>query len=123
MQWEAQFSEEEKTVGAAFEATLKDDPAALGQFMQEIDDTFNSSDTNGDGLLDRVEFKTFVERMDANGVQRGLKHRETDDTFIDMVYPCFDGFNQESQGVSKGEILMVLNLLNRKTEEECNVTV
>ena len=63
--------------------------------------------------------------MDQNGVSRGLKHRETDDAFIDMVFPAFDGFNQATQGVSKAEILMVLNLLNRKDsdDEECNVPV
>ena len=57
-------------------------------------------------------------------MSRGLKHRDTDDAFIDMVYPCFDGFNQATQGVSKAEILMVLNLLNRREDdEECNVPV
>ena len=56
--------------------------------------------------------------MDANGVQRGLKHRETTDEFIDLVFPCFDGFNQASSGVSKPEIMMVLNLINRKENEE-----
>lgn len=92
--------------------------------MQEIQDTFTSCDTNEDGLLNREEFKTFVVRMDQNGVNRGLKHRDTDDAFIDMVYPCFDGFNSATQGVSKAEILMVLNLLNRREDdEECNVPV
>ena len=62
--------------------------------MAEITATFNECDTNGDGKLTRDEFKQFVFKMDARGVERGLKHRETDDVFIDMVYPCFNGFNQ-----------------------------
>ena len=61
--------------------------------------------------------------MDANGVGRGLKHREINDAYIDMVYPAFDGFDSETQGVSKGEILLILSMLNRKAAEEdedCN---
>ena len=63
-QWEAQFTDEEKQAGAVFEQKLKDDPQELAAFMQEIQETFTSCDTNEDGLLNREEFKTFVVRMD-----------------------------------------------------------
>lgn len=74
----------------------------------------------------RDEFKNFVVAMNQNGVSRGLKNRDTTDEFIDMVYPAFNGFNQSTTGVSKGEIMMVLNLINkhgRGEDEECNVPV
>ena len=32
-QWESQFTEEERAVGAAFEQKLRDEPASLGAFM------------------------------------------------------------------------------------------
>ena len=111
--WEAQFTEQEKSTGAQFEMKLKEDPQELMAFMAEIQETFQSCDADGDGLLVRDEFKNFVHRMNENGVGRGLKHRETTDEFIDMVYPAFNGFNQETTGVSKGEIMMVLDLLNK----------
>ena len=112
VQWETQFTAEERAVGAAFEKKLREDQSAFQAFMSEIQDTFTTCDTNANGLLTRDEFKAFVTQMDTNGTSRGLKHRDTDDAFIDMVYPAFDGFNLSTEGVNKTEILMVLNLLN-----------
>lgn len=80
--------------------------------MTEIDDTFAAADVNADGVLDQAEFKTFVTTMNANGVARGLKNRDTSDEFIGMVFPAFNGFNQEVDGVSKMEILTILNMIN-----------
>ena len=50
--------------------------------------------------------------MNDNGVARGLKHRDTTDEFIDRVYPCFNGFNADVDGVTKQEILIILNMVN-----------
>ena len=69
-------------------------------------------DADKDGMLDKAEFKSFVSTMNQNGVNRGLKNRETDDEFIDLVYPCFQGFNLETSGVTKMEILTILNHIN-----------
>ena len=81
--------------------------------MAQIDAAFTACDANGDGLLSRDEFKSFVSTMNDHGVARGLKHRDTTDEFIDKVYPSFNGFNPtNSEGVSKQEILIVLNLVN-----------
>ena len=80
--------------------------------MNEIDETFSTADTNADGLLDRDEFKTFVTAMNANGVARGLKNRDTTDEFIDLVFPAFNGFTADVDGVSKMEILSILNMIN-----------
>ena len=80
--------------------------------MAQIDAAFTSSDANTDGLLQRDEFKTFVATMNDNGVARGLKHRDTTDEFIDKVYPCFNGFNDQVDGVTKQEILIILNMVN-----------
>lgn len=56
MAWEASFTEEERAKGAQFEETLRTDPEAARAFQAEIDESFNSSDANGDGLLDHAEF-------------------------------------------------------------------
>ena len=50
--------------------------------MTEIDETFTAADVNADGVLDRDEFKVFVTQMNQNGVNRGLKNRDTTDDFI-----------------------------------------
>ena len=91
-QWEQSFTDEERNAGAAFEQSLRTNPEALQGFMTEIDDTFTAADVNADGVLDRDEFKAFVTAMNANGVARGLKNRDTTDEFIDMVFPAFNGF-------------------------------
>ena len=77
-----------------------------------INDTFAACDANDDGLLDRAEFAAFVTASNQNGVNRGLKNRETTEEFMDMVYPAFNGFNEATEGVSKGEILTILQYLN-----------
>ena len=92
--WETSFTTEEAAKGAAFEEQLRSDPAAAQAFQREIDETFVACDVNGDALLDRDELKNFVTQMNQNGVNRGLKHRETTDEFIDTVYAAFNGFNQ-----------------------------
>ena len=112
--WESSFTDEEKQKGAAFEDELKKNPEALQTFVGQIDSTFTEADSNGDGKLVRDEFKQFVSKMNAHGVARGLKHRETTDEFIDKVFPSFDGFNPTQAGVSKAEIMIILNLINQE---------
>ena len=68
-------------------------------------------------MLSREEFKAFVEQMNAIGVNRhGLKHRDTDDAFIDNVYPAFNGYNAGSSGVSQADILTILDWLNKNAQ-------
>ena len=55
--WESSFTDEEKQKGAAFEEELKSNPAALQEFVAQIDNTFAEADSNGDGKLVRDEFK------------------------------------------------------------------
>ena len=110
--WEASFTEEEKAKGAEFEEQLKASPDALTEFMGQIDSTFAEADADSNGVLTRDEFKVFVTKMDEHGVNRGLKHRETTDEFVDTVYPSFNGFNEGTDGVSKQEILVILNMIN-----------
>ena len=69
--------------------------------MESVNEAFIASDVNGDGLLDRDEFKSFTIRMDARGVEKGLKHREITEDWIDMVYRCFNGYTRGRDGVSK----------------------
>ena len=110
--WEASFTEEEKNASEAYTAEMRDSEEKRVEFQQEVDSAFATSDADGDEKLTRDEFKDFVTRMNNHGINRGLKNRETNDEFIDMVYPAFDGFNQQTQGVSKGEILAILAMLN-----------
>lgn len=118
MEWEGSFTEDERTKGAEFEEELKQNPEALQRFMGEIDTAFTESDANADGLLSRDEFKEFVSKMNANGVGRGLKNRDTTDEFIDSVYPSFNGFNTSTDGVSKNELMAILNFINQEMFEE-----
>ena len=55
--------------------------------------------------------------MNDHGVARGLKNRDTTDEFIGMVFPAFDGFRPDTQGVTKQEIMQILSLINEKAEE------
>ena len=112
--WEASFTEEERAKGQEFESNLKTDHELLQAFMNEIDTTFNDCDANADGRLTRDEFKNFVITMNNHGVARGLKNRETTEEFIEMVYPAFSEFNTAQEGVTKNEILTILNLINNE---------
>ena len=87
-------------------------------FLMEIHNGFTEADADGNGLLTKDEFKSFVSIMNNNGVARGLKHRDTTDEFINTVYPCFQGFNQATDGVTKEEIMTVLNIINIAKEEK-----
>ena len=117
MAWEASFTEDEKKKGDDFELELRTDQAKMSAFLQEIHSGFEEADADSNGLLSKSEFKSFVSIMNNNGVARGLKHRDTTDEFIDMVYPCFDGFNQSNEGCSKEEIMAVLNIINMAKEQ------
>ena len=44
-----------------------------------MDDAFEEVNTSGDGILDKVQFRAYVVKMDELAVARGLKHRETTD--------------------------------------------
>lgn len=98
--WESSFTEEEKAKGQQFEEEIKTNPEALKAFMGQINEAFVFADANSDGLLNREEFKVFVETMNNHGVARGLKHRDTTDEFISSVYPSFNGFNTAADGVT-----------------------
>lgn len=113
LMWEGSFTAEERKKGADFEEELKTNPEALQRFMGEIDAAFNESDADSDGYLNRDEFKEFVSKMNANGVSRGLKNRDTTDEFIDSVFPSFNGFEMSHDGVSKVEIMAILNFINQ----------
>ena len=46
--------------------------------------------------------------MDQTGVGHGLNHHETTDEWIAMIYPCFNGFNNTTEGVSRDDIMKVI---------------
>ena len=91
---------------------MRDSEEKRVEFQQQVDEAFSQADANSDSLLSRDEFKEFVTKMNNHGVARGLKNRDTTDEFIDMVYPAFNGYNQGTDGVSKVEIMQILNLIN-----------
>lgn len=112
-EWEAQLSPDEKARAAAFEAELKCSPEKLQEFMAQVDATFTEADADADGKLTRDEFKAFTAAMDAHGVARGLKSRETTDELIDKVYPVFNAWDGAVDGVTKSDILTVLSLIEQ----------
>ena len=73
-----------------------------------MDDAFEQANTSGDGVMDKDQFRAFVDKMDQLAVGRGLKHRETTDEFIEMCWTGFNGYNQAREGVTKEEIVYVL---------------
>ena len=46
--------------------------------------------------------------MDELAVNRGLKHRESTEAFIDMCWAGFNGYTLDTDGVSKEDIIYVL---------------
>ena len=109
--WEATFTDEERNAAAAFEQSLKTNPEALQAYMTEMDDTFTAADVNADGVLDMAEFKTFINAMNANDVARGLKAREYDSDYWDIIYPTLNTFYSEVDGISKMLILTLFKML------------
>ena len=77
MAWEASFTAEEKKKGDDFEQELRTDQAKMQSFLMEIHNGFAEADADGNGLLSKSEFMSFVSIMNNNGVARGLKHRDT----------------------------------------------
>ena len=62
--WEATFTEEEKEAGNAFVEHLRANRESQQAFMKGLVANFFESDIDGDGLLNRDEFKQFVQMMD-----------------------------------------------------------
>ena len=58
--------------------------------------------------MTREQFKEFTEKMNTAAVARGLKDRETTEEWIDMAWPCFNGYTEDEDGVSKDDLLFVL---------------
>ena len=57
--------------------------------------------------------------MDQSGVKRDMKHDETTDRFIDKGHPAFSSFDPGTDaGITKNEILAMLNLLNHEQKVE-----
>ena len=55
--WESNFTEEEKEAGVAFVEHLRANRESQQAFMKGMVSNFFESDADGDGLLNRDEFK------------------------------------------------------------------
>ena len=73
-----------------------------------LDDAFARCNTAGDGLLTKEEFKNFVIEMNTEAVRNNLKNRELTDEWVDMAWPGFDGYKSDTEGVTKEELIYVL---------------
>ena len=58
--------------------------------------------------MTKEEFREFTEKINRNAMAHGLKGRETTDAWIDMAWPCFNGYTLAVDGVSKEDFLTML---------------
>ena len=91
------MTEEEKAACELWEKKMRSSEEDGGNllraaFEKEMQDAFSASNISQDGLLTKDEFKQFVIAMNENGLQHGLKNRDTTDEWVDKVYPGFNGY-------------------------------
>ena len=97
-EWEATLTESEKQKFEDFEKSLRvpedeGGDAARDAFQKEIDETFASADSAGNGLLDKEGIKSFFVQMNDHGVAKELKSRPVTDAWVDKAWPVFNGYS------------------------------
>ena len=60
--------------------------------------TFQSADTNSDGLLDGAEFKDFMGKMAANATAAGIPTQGPDSVEEEMQGKVYAFFNAQTEG-------------------------
>ena len=75
--------------------------------MAQIDEVFQECDEsgNGNGLLARAGLKAFFEKMNEKAVKEGLKGRDITETWMDIAWPVFNGYKEDTDGVSKDDLI------------------
>ena len=64
------------------------------QFDQELDDAFDEC-TQNEGVMNKEQFRAFVEKTNELCHKRNLKTRETTDEYIDLLWNCYAKWEQE----------------------------
>ena len=75
--------------------------------MEKFEEAFKRADLNGDNLLDRAEFGTFMVLLKHNADQEGLPHKMMTRDQIDIAFPIYDKFRKITKGVSIFDIFYV----------------
>ena len=75
------------------------------EFMTGLEEAFTSSDSQGNGRLNRAGLKAFFEQMNEKGVNNGLKGRDVTEAWMDIAWPVFNGFDEGTEGVSKHDLI------------------
>ena len=65
-------------------------------------------DSEGTGLLNQEGLKNFFMLMNDNGIEKGLKGREVTDEWITIAWPVFNGYTENTEGVSKHDLMETL---------------
>ena len=77
--------------------------------MKEFDDAFALAQGEGGAeLLDKDQLRVFIVKMNQNAVEAGQAGRETTDEYVDMCWLAFNGYDLNTDGVSKDDITYVL---------------
>ena len=116
MQWGATLSEEQKAAVAAERAAWANEESK-GEREAELAATFQTSDTNADGLLDRSEFEGFMKAMQQNAGARGLPTMDTEtvaDDMKDMIYALYNAQTAGVDGVSIGDFVAITKAISEK---------
>ena len=120
--WRASFTEEEKGAHKALAEFLHENDAERDDFLVDYDNAFETANTSGNGILDKDEFRAYVDKIDEISVGIGLKHRESTNAYVDMCWKVFNGYNQDHDGVKKEEIDYVINYITMKGEQATEET-
>ena len=81
-------------------------------FQKKIDDAWNEVHSDGSGTIDRVQFQTFMMKMNECAIARGLKGREYTEEEWNMLWTAFNGYNGGNpephyEGVTYADVMYV----------------
>ena len=87
--------------------------------MAEFGATFQSADTNGDGMLVRAEFEDFMIKLGQNAAARGVPHQADSDYSAEEKDEIFAIFNAKSEGagVTAADFFAVMGDVQQKIRE------
>ena len=113
--WHMALSEEDKAkVVTAHSEENKE--ARMASFVA----TFQSSDTNGDGLLQKAEFADFFKKLSQNAGAAGVPHMTEADTTEEQREQVWEMYNSQTagtDGVSMADFGAVTEIFKAKLAE------
>ena len=118
--WLQSLSEEQRAAVRA-DKEASNDEAVKAERMAEGQATFQTADTNNDGLLDKAEFKNFMEMMAQNAGARGVPHMnpaDCDEELQEKIYAFFDAEDGNAgNGVSLADVVSCMGKIGAKCRE------